>query len=482
MLDHTLTDEVSPEDTPPGETLVLGLLCVGGETIGIEARNLAEVAPILSLNRMISDPHGALGSILIRGALIPVCDPLVLCGSRQGTDRPSIAAVVTDRENMVALGVEGIGGLRRCHRDDIQSVGGFDTAILDGRTVHILDAEALLRRGDVPKAAYSLRRRRKGGASTLPYLTFTAGGATFAVNATQIYGSVPRRDVDDTTLAAGAFIGLIRYFSRRIPIVDTCRVLGMGGRRESTQPEIVVLRFAEDRLVGLAVDKIRRIEYLTEAAITPIPDHFRRGVSMLHATVESEGERVFLVDSDLFLGDADLNTLARMSDPDDSEDPAPEPVVTSTEEVPPDVISERVRYLIFTAGVQIATPMVQIVRIIEVPEKLTACASGPPGLMGMFFVDGLLTPLIRCSDFLRQSRSEGDGRPRVLLVGPPGRRVGFLVDSVDGIATSQWRSSPEVRLPGGFDLVQLRVLGKQTAVNRIELEDAVIAEYGQDDG
>jgi chemotaxis signal transduction protein len=107
--------------------------------------------------------------------------------------------------------------------------------------------------------------------------------------------------------------------------------------------------------------------------------------------------------------------------------------------VPSDVVQERVRHLVYEDGGRVmATPITQVVRIIEHPVHLVDASTARPGVAGFFAQDGRTIPLVD----LAQDRLEGppEGTRRVLLVGDKPWRIGVAVDSVLGIETSRWRA------------------------------------------
>ena len=110
-------------DAPDG-ALTLGLLDIGGETIAIDVSSLAEVAHIEKLNPTLDPQPGVLGLIAIRGSLIPVCDPFSVYDTSDSGKRPSIAAVIIEEEQAIGLAVDGVHGLRRFKRSDIQNMHG----------------------------------------------------------------------------------------------------------------------------------------------------------------------------------------------------------------------------------------------------------------------------------------------------------------------------------------------------------------------
>jgi chemotaxis signal transduction protein len=110
-----------------------------------------------------------------------------------------------------------------------------------------------------------------------------------------------------------------------------------------------------------------------------------------------------------------------------------------------DVVRNVQRYIKFIAGTDLAAPMSQLSQIIELPRDLNPCPRHVPGLMGLFLSVGHMTPLVDMASYLgltneSAERAGGPSEQKLILTGVPGHRVGYLVQSIDGIGTSQWRS------------------------------------------
>jgi purine-binding chemotaxis protein CheW len=261
----------------PDEVLTLGLFELGNETIAIDVRFLAEVAHIDVLQHRITGDDNALGLISIRGVLVPVIDPLGIY--RSAKSKPSTAAVLTDSERVSGLAVNRVMGLRRFEARSLQRLTGdggenltAGTIYENGALIHVLNAEAILRRADIPKAFIDPRKTQKSERSlATPLLTFEAGGVSFAMKADKIVGTVPQQGIEDTTMASDRFLGSITYYDRRVPIMSTNRVFGLGDPGCPTRFETVVLRFPDDRLLGLTADRIVHVANSKEGEERPWP-------------------------------------------------------------------------------------------------------------------------------------------------------------------------------------------------------------------
>lgn len=478
---------------------MVGLLRTGGELVGVRAKTLLEVTLIKGLESILSRDPAVVGAFSLRGTLIPVLDPFVLCGLSPRDVEHKIAAVVTDGKSMMALGVEGIAGLRRLGAETVQRLQPCDDAtplighaILDDQTVHLIESDRIFLDTRLPRAENRLRRVALSASSDVAkYLTFSSGGVLYGLSAQSIFGTVPRQDIAERWMANGLLLGCIRSFGRRVPVVEPHALFDLGTPRDGISPEFVVVRMRDDRVIAIAVDHVCRIHEVPEATIAE--GQRIAGSKFLRGTVKEDGTDVFLLDASEFIADAELNEIAELSDkrtkPAGSaitgKGDAPAAATTSSDgsadaagaaDAAHNVCHERARYIVFSAGGRFAAPITQVARIVEPPQQRTMCRSPVPGIVGLVLFDDRTMPLVSLSAHLGFAASAStESAARVLLVGPPDRRTALLVDGVDGIADSDWRSLPEARMPGGQDLVQLRHRGRTEVLDRLSLDEICCA-------
>lgn len=466
------------------KNLMLGLLQCEESVLGIACSDVAEVCLIDQIEPLAATAPGIMGAITVRDVFLPICDPLSLCNlpSRQTT--PKAAAIIWDDSRMIALAIDGILGIRRWDKAEVQQLGAhYDSEVLKGHlvstgeTINLIDAGRILDLPGMPSAPRHLRGKRGSGSRRrLPYLTFSVGGVTYAVAATHIQGSVPRREIEDTQLANGILLGFLRYMGRRLPVVETNVVLGLGRPRSTERPEFVVLQFGDGRILGLAVDRIRRIEYVSEADMRPVQARLCSAVPSVRSTfkLDEDDYDAFVLDLEGLREMPALAELATLSETS-LEDEAPSDLAGAPGKSQ-DILRERRRYLIFHAGRRLAAPIAEIERIMVLPESTTPVSGGALGVEGLFFAEGRPVPLVDLNALLRGLPTGPAKLPRLLLVERDGERVGFRVDKIDGIAISSWRTRPEARLPGAFDNAMVSINQENVLVDCVEfgpLSDAV---------
>ena len=469
----------APVPVPPaGEEVAFGLLDIGDRRVGIDLRFLTEVCMIERLAPLIIGASEVLGVIDLRGTMIPVLDPRRLCGLGPWTQPPRIAAMLESDGRTIGLGIDRVIGLtdpadgrvQRLFREPGASglvTGGF---FRDGEIVSCLDPAPLFQRSDLPAAELSLRTQRQGmSADSRAYLTFRAGGATFGLEALKISGTVPRQRIPRDSLTTDACLGSIRQHGRRIPVMQASAILGLDRGAAPEAPEVVVMRFPGDRLLGLAVDVICRIALLRDADLQPTGPAFEgSGAPLRSVLVDGAGAQTFVLDHDALTASRELSAMAALSDPEEGVDAvAPGRDGKDGETKAAGVMRDGARYVVFTARVRMATPITQLVQILEPPGDITPLP-GAGGLIGLFSVGGRLVPLVCLARRLGLPAPQEREESRVLLVGPLERRVGFVVDRVDGIETSEWWADDRTGLMAEEGLVKLR--HEATVLPRIDLE------------
>ena len=453
-------------------SLLFGLMLVGGKRVGLEIDRISEVCVIKNLSPLMVSTPGVLGTITLRGDAIPVVDPGIICDLYQSGSAPALAVVVAFDGRRLALGVDEISGLTEVSPDALQ--GFFDETserppLLKGgftkedATVNVIDPSKLFTDPRIPTAQDTWQSEREALATGLkPYLTFETGGARFAVEATRVHATVPRQTIERNSLTSGICLGSIIHHGRRVPVLHSSEVIGLGNLEDLSTAEIVVIRFPEGRTVGFAVEVIRRISMLEESRERPVSPSLAGATRFIRASYPNQdGVQSYLFDIDAMHRDPELLTMAGLSDAAQPKEDVS--TVRLDAEDAEGVTEESRRYLIVKAGPSVALPITQVVRILTPPEAVTPVASPEGGLSGYCTIDGNATPLVLTATLLGQAQREMTEASRVVLAGPPEQRYGLIVDHVESIETSSWRKDEPASHRATNGLVHLRA-GETTRV------------------
>ncbi|RAP41217.1 hypothetical protein BYZ73_11095 [Rhodovulum viride] len=498
-----MTEPAPVTDSAPDREATYALMEVGGGVIGIDIAHLSEVYPIDALSPLLVAHPALMGAIRLRGHIIPLVDPRAVSGIGPVGGQPGIAAILTQGDRVVALAVNAITGLARLRGGDVQRlasgdanapffVGGF---FHGGKLVNVVDPAAIFSLAGLPTATRFRRdeRDRDATGEGRAYLTFRAGGATFAAPAVEVHRTLPRQEVERNALTGGDCLGSVTVNGLRIPVLDAPGILGLGAARERPNPEIVVFGFSGDRLIGLAVDVISNIATFRQKDLQAAPALLGSGAGSVAAVaVASDGAQTYVVRVERLREMKGLQAIAEMSapvapqavrtassaagpaagtEPSDQSAPPEGEAETATvdatgiaaeilpeTDAPPSpdaLVRDRRRYLIFQAGTAHAAPIESVARIIEPPAAITPIAHPFPGVLGFFSVDGATTTLVCLSRFLGAGAPRKGQHQRVLLVGSGDRRIGFLVPSVEGIEAATWRALNTAAAPFREQMVSL---------------------------
>lgn len=453
------------------EAFRFGLFRLGGHLIAFDVAKMAEICRIRSLDALLTPVPAVIGAVDVRGGAVPVVDTASACGLSGLETAHAVAVVTVHEDRRIAFSVDAVAGICEVPQGGVQAfpsatredvfLGG--TFRSGGELVNVIDPIPAFGRGDIPSAPVARSHPATAHADpTTPHLVFEAGRATFAVEATAVFSTVPRQTIEPGSLRSGLCLGAISHLGRRIPVVDLNRLTGLGRGALREIAETVVLRFPGGRTLGLAVDQIRRIRAISSTAEAEPPGALVRTMPFVRATAADKDTQIFLLDAERLTGDDRLQALAGLSD----ETRAQGKTGAGTETVEgTDVVPERRRYLVVeSAGVDGAVPVNQVVRVIRRPERLVPVRD-EANVLGYFEHDGSIVPLVGMAGLLgREVAPEADGA-RVLIHGSGPDRIGVLVDRVKSIDTSAWSRTPPKRTgaPGklvGFGHAETaRVLG-----------------------
>ena len=457
---------------------IYGTMRTGDSNFGIAIEDLAEVVgPIKALSPIMRASPSLLGGLDRRGDLIPVLDPAVICGTGKEQTAPGFAVILRHEGRLLAIGTDEIRGLVQIADDKVKTLDSDPNAghhvgrgafMEDGHVTTVLDVPRIFHaEGALSVVARSGLHEVTTDSRTRQMLTFDAGGVLFAVVATEVFGTVPRQMIMPGSMSGGVCLGTMTYHDRRIPVISTVALLGLGRPLQSLEAEVVVLRFPENRLLGFAVNAIKDIETMASADVMDTPDVIlAMGGYLKRVRVAPSGTQTFILDMEPIWQDARLNALADLSDP-----PAGGEQKAHDAESRHGTSAWRERYLLFDAGEPKAVPLGHVVKIIPPPRYIIPLANATSMVQGFFSYGGQTIPLVPLSCGHRPTGDSEDGNMRVLLVGETGRQVGFIVSRVKSIEVADWTHKYQTGHSSEVgSLVQLGTGSKSRVVECVDLE------------
>ena len=446
-----------------GSSIAYGIMRIGGSLVGIPLDFLSEVCQISALRQLLVKSATLLGGLDLRGHLIPVIDLPRICGFDDAAQGSKFAVVLRHEEEQLAFLVDEVVGITQIDGAAVQTlhVAGAPAASRCVRGI-FLDKDRLVSVADVAAifaqpGIFSVKPPRVAQTHMIDkelvsMLTFAAGGARFSIRATDVYGTVPQQTIEVNSMTSGYCLGAITYHQRRVPVLSTVDVMGIGRRIERTSSEVVVLRCPDDRLLGLAVDAIEDIQAMDARRNSVIPGPIARLNGFLSDVyVKENGSQVYVIATERLIQDPSVAAVASLSSH----------AVAKTE---PTVEDRSIvgntrhlieRYLVFQVGRTIAVPLAQVTCIITPPKALVPATEVRGGLLGYFPRAHESIPLVDLNAHLGLQGTATDSA-RVLLTGSAANQVGFQVERIFGIETSSWiLKGLSKDGPGSENLVQL---------------------------
>lgn len=390
------------------------------------------ISPLLNAN------PAALGTIDLRGDLVPLHDLEVVSGLPGRKDTPRIAAILRHRGETAAIALDEIVDFKKANPIPLKQEASkiANTTILPtgfllkSETVSCLDVVAFFRSEKVISITPNRHSEKEVPGGYLKLLIISGGGAHFAIDAIKIQATIPLRKIDTDECSGGLFLGFIRHQGWKVPVVDGATVLGLGHAARRSEAKIVILRFPGELLLGLAVDEMDRIASVPEADIEDSNPMVQIRGLLPWAFVDKAQRQIHIVDMDALTKVPELLELSGLSSRLEQQ----ETPVTSDGEASGTALRENARYLVYQSGVQVASPITDVVRILPAPRDLVPAGNDiHPCVRGFFGLDSRSVPFVDIEDRVAEAPAF------TLLVGPPGREVGFAVDRIHSVQSSRWR-------------------------------------------
>ena len=473
-----LADSGVAERTEPGDTpLEVGLMRLCGRDLAIPAANVREVVPLPEpLHPDFSGTGACAGSILIRGRAIPVLDIAQRLGFPPRPAGKGVVLILRHENALVGLIMDLVSGLARVTGDRVQpfSITGCEqrpvihsSFPLGDTIVGLIDPAAMFA---LPGVAYTWEGRpahahRSGGPRSALVLVSIAG-ANIALDAALVVATVPSIQLKPSVAPNSKWTGMVRYLGREVPVVDDLTLFGLSGRAaEGTGGAVIVLQYDDRRMLGVKIDRVRRILSLDESAIQPLPSALGEQLSLFKgAVVDHEGLENLLLDGDALRRCEALRMIAALT----RETGEPVPAHGLATRQPPQS-GEFQSFVVFRTGSKRrAAALASVKQIIPFPQTFTAVRRPGSALQGIASFGGAPLPLIDLGIPPAGSSSEPGDR-KVLVVETAGAFYGLVVDRLETIARAVSQ-----RLPGpasNRQFIHARVNDRAVAVTLSDLAE-----------
>lgn len=433
---------VAPQD------LIFGIVRVNDAIVGVPIHNLSEVCHVEELTALPVKSDYLLGGFDLRNNAIPVLNFRKICGFPSTPQSSKLMMVINHQKLFLAFSIDEVLGIAQTTAKDIQSLQSSEAKTnshYSGIFAHgedfisVLDIRVLFDLQDV----FAITRpmvtdvEKKEEART-PMLVFETGDVLFSVPAVDVYAAVPRQDIAQTAITGGPCLGEVSYYNRRIPVICPIDFFAVGTAHKYAQTQIVVLKFPNNRLLGMAVDSVQTIEGFSNTQDAKMPLWLEDECYIKGVTTRQDHRQVFEIDLDAMFESETAQTLASLSDSvaqDDTFEKASASDLTTK-----DVVHERQKYLVVKAGMRLAIPLEDVSYILEPPTNITPAPSQRQGFKGYFSRFGQSVALFDlCA--LVGNVADDVPRDRLLLTGENERQIAFCVEKVIGIEQSEWREA-----------------------------------------
>jgi chemotaxis signal transduction protein len=455
-----------------------GIVQIGNTFLGIPIQHLSEVFHGRKQEPLPAKGELLQGGVELRGRLVPLLNLTSLGGLVYKNSNPKLGVILECERKVLAVFVDDIVGFATVSLEDIQRIavaGSTDTSLFcdvfkdQGRFVSILDVPQTFSVPNIYAADRPDSREISMEPAQQPMLTFEAGSVLYAVPAIEVYAAIPNQVIEKSAITMGPCLGEINYHGRRIPVVCPVSILGLGTMKTRGLTKVVALRFPDDLVIGFAVDAIHEIGTFSTETVTSMPI-WQSGRNFVGGVViRNNDEQIYMIDLKQLYEAHDLLEFSSLSKQET--DPEKETKLPTTQQ---NVSWEKERYLVVDAPFLLAIPLAEVNCILEPPNHVTPTSVSGPGFRGYFSRFDESIALFDLCECIGQRPVEKT-TVKILLTGPPGHQVGFLVDRIDSIRTSEWREKTAQGSDGSsMALVQLgtgvqaKVLPSCSLMNTVE--------------
>ncbi|SHM23312.1 chemotaxis protein CheW [Cryptosporangium aurantiacum] len=481
-------DAVAQRTSGPGgtDTTVYGMFTVGPTQVALPLSELREVIPCPpTFAQLPARAVGLVGAVNLRHLVIPVLDLRELFGLEE--DGGNDVIVIVAREGyMFGLLADEIRGVSRIPADNLMemAVGGEATPLFretfeqpeDGTVVSVLDSAAILalpgfpavRDAGTPSAALATLAAdpdatvRIGDTRRRVVMLLRCGNIGLSIEVNHVHSVIPKLVVRPSPLVGDRCLGVVPLGGVSVPVVDSLQVLGLGELPKHDTDRGLVLSMPRG-LVVLAVSDVTNIESVPETDVLPLPaagmavNPFLQGALL----VPGKGQNLVL-DGEALRADVQLDNLANMGMPlaGAADDEPPARSGRRTDDAPEGrrVVPVVKKMLTYNAGVDVASPLVQISEILPYPDDYIPLDGVGRTIQGVFTHRQSTVPLICLTTLLGRDDEVDRATARVLLVDAAGGYVGFIVPALNAIEESVWEEVEDTERGVGTDALSRRLV------------------------
>lgn len=456
------------EDRTP---INVGLMRLCGRDLAIRADGIREVVPMPdTLHADLSGTNTCLGTIVIRGRAIPVLDIAGHLGFARPSPATGVVVVLREGDRLLGLVMDMVSGLARIAADQVQPLTGVAdgqrplvaSGFLHGEALFgLIDQAAIFTLPGVIHAVEVKQDEHRIASARGAVVLVSVADTQIAIDTGFVVATVPGDAITPSPEPSGSWTGVVRYLDLEVPVVDDLALLGLTGRAAAgARGAVVIVRLAEDQMLGLKIDRVRRILPLGYRALQPLSCELGTRLPLFQgAVLDHEGRQNLMLDHDAMRESAVLRTIAALTRR------RGKAVAARTGETPSGNLQA---YVVFrTGGGYQAASLALVKQIVPFPADTAPARLDGSALCGIASYGGAPLPLF---DFANVPGNADTTGRMILVVESEGAFNGLVVEKLETVARTT--SQPQ---PGASQahFIHARVDGQLKAVTICNLAQQV---------
>jgi len=302
----------------------VGLLRLCGVELAVPVDWVREVVPCPDELGPCFGSHPALiGSIGVRGDVIPVVDVSVLLGFAETTGAGGTVVVLRKEDVLLGLRIDTVSGLYRIPvsavRELVDSGGAarlVDRAFTrEAHIVGILDPDTLFAMPGLPLVRSHAREADNAAlARARPFVLVTVAGVDIAIDSHLVESTAPAISLRRCAVPAPGWARSVNYLGRDVRVFDQLATLGLDGAtpEESSGP-VILLRIAPGKLVGWHVESVRSVARISDEKFGPVPTELTERSSLFAGiATDPAGGQNLVLDSEAVRADPAIKAMAAL--------------------------------------------------------------------------------------------------------------------------------------------------------------------------
>lgn len=294
------TELIAPVGEAGRRHVDLGLLRLCGIELAVPVDWVREVVPCPTAMGPCFGSHPALiGSIGVRGDVIPVVDVTVLLGFGERTGTGGTIVVLRKDDVLLGLRIDTVSGLYRIPVSSVRELvdsGGaarlVDRAFVrEAHLVGIVDPDALFAMPGLPLVRCSTREADHAALGRAPpFVLVTVAGVQIAIDSHLVESTAPATSLRRCAVPAPGWARSVNYLGRDVRVFDQLATLGLDGATpEESQGPVILLRIAPGKLVGWHVESVRSVARIASDKLGPLPSGLADRASLFGGTATDPG-------------------------------------------------------------------------------------------------------------------------------------------------------------------------------------------------